>query len=99
MQGSVYDVTGDYANAILEYQEALQLYPQAATYYAISKDYSALGKHALAAQHGAEAVRLDSLNILYHQNLAAVYLNAYQPELAVKEFERKDRLEENTVEL
>jgi tetratricopeptide (TPR) repeat protein len=98
VQGSVYDVTGDYANAILEYQEALQLYPQAATEYAISKDYSALGKHALAAQHGAEAVRLDSLNTLYHQNLASIYLNAYQPELAVKEFERIVRIDSNNVE-
>lgn len=98
VQGSVYDVTGDYASAILEYQEAIQLYPQAATYYAISKDYSALGKHALAAQHGAEAVRLDSLNILYHQNLAAIYLNAYQPELAIKEFERIVQIDSNNVE-
>jgi tetratricopeptide (TPR) repeat protein len=98
VQGSVYDVTGDYASAILEYQEAIQLYPQAATYYAISKDYSALGKHALAAQHGAEAVRLDSLNILYHQNLAAIYLNAYQPDLALKEFERVVRIDSNNVE-
>lgn len=98
VQGSVYDVTGDYANAILEYQEALQFYPEAATYYAISKDYSALGKHALAAQHGAEAVRLDSLNILYHQNLATIYLNAYQPDLAVKEFERIVQIDSNNVE-
>jgi tetratricopeptide (TPR) repeat protein len=98
VQGSVYDVTGDYASAILEYQEAIQLYPQAATYYAISKDYSALGKHALAAQHGAEAVRLDSLNILYHQNLAAIYLNAYQPDLAIKEFERVVQIDSNSVE-
>lgn len=98
VQGSVYDVTGDYANAILEYQEALQLYPQAATEYAISKDYSALGKHALAAQHGKEAVRLDSLSILYHQNLATIYLNAYQPELAVKEFEWILQLDSNNVD-
>ena len=98
VQGSVFDVTGDYANAILEYQEALQLYPQAATEYAISKDYSALGKHALAAQHGAEAIRLDSLNILYHQNLATIYLSAYQPELAVKEFERIVQIDSNNVE-
>jgi tetratricopeptide (TPR) repeat protein len=98
VQGSVYDVTGDYANAILEYQEALQLYPQAATEYAISKDYSALGKHALATQHGAEAVRLDSLNILYHHNLATVYLNAYQPDLAAKEFERIIQIDSNNVD-
>jgi hypothetical protein len=32
IQGSVYDVTGDYASAILEYQEALQDEPTAAIY-------------------------------------------------------------------
>ena len=88
IQGSVYDATGEYASAILEYQEALQLEPGAAVEYALSKDYSILGKHALAAQHGREAVRVDSLKILYRQNLATIYLNAYQPELAAAQYER-----------
>lgn len=88
IQGSVYDATGEYANAILEYQEALRLEPTAAVQYMISRDYSLLGKHALAAQHAREAVRLDSLNILYRQNLATVYMNAYQPELAAAQYEQ-----------
>ncbi len=93
IQGSVYDASGDYARAILEYQEALQLEPSAAIEYIISKDYSILGKHALAAQHGREAVRLDSLKILYWQNLASIYMHAYQPELAAVQYERIIRMD------
>jgi tetratricopeptide (TPR) repeat protein len=98
IQGAVYDATGDYANAILEYQEGLQLEPSAAIQYALSKDYSLLGKHALAAQHGREAVRLDSLNVGYHQNLAGIYLNAHQPEFAAAEFEKVVRIDSNDAE-
>lgn len=98
IQGSVYDATGDYAKAILEYQEALQALPSPAIEYAISKDYSILGKHALAAQHGREAVRLDSMNVLYHQNLASIYLNAFQPEQAAGEFEKVVRIDSNNTE-
>lgn len=98
VKASVFEVTGDFANAILEYQEALQLEPTAAIHFAISKDYSLLGKHALAAQHGKEAVRLDTARILYHQNLASVYMNAYQPDLAIPEFERIVKLDSNNTE-
>ena len=98
VQASVYEVAGDFAGAVLEYQEALQQDPSAAIHFAISKDYSLLGKHALAAQHAKEAVRLDSLRILYHQNLANVYMNAYQPDLAIPEFERIVQLDSNNTE-
>ena len=98
IKAALYEVTGDFANAVLEYQEALQQEPTAAIHYAISKDYSLLGKHALAAQHAKEAVKLDSLRILYHQNLAAIYMNAYQPELAIPEYELIVRLDSNNTE-
>lgn len=98
IKAAVYEVTGDFANAVLEYQEALQQEPTAAIHYAISKDYSLLGKHALAAQHAKEAVSLDSLKILYHQNLAAIYMNAYQPELAIPEYERIVKIDSNNTE-
>ncbi len=98
IKAAVYEVTGDFANAVLEYQEALQHEPTAAIHFAISKDYSILGKHALAAQHAKEAVRIDSLRILYHQNLAAIYMNAYQPDLAIPEYERIVRIDSNNTE-
>jgi tetratricopeptide (TPR) repeat protein len=98
IQGSIFEITGDFANAILEYQEALQENPTAAIHFALSKDYSLLGKHAPAAQHARVAVRLDSLNILYRQNLASVYMNAYQPDLALPEFERIVQIDSNNTE-
>jgi tetratricopeptide (TPR) repeat protein len=98
IKASVYEITGDFANAVLEYQEALQQEPTAAIHYAISKDYSLLGKHALAAQHAKEAVRLDSLRVLYRQNLAAIYMNAYQPELAIPEYERIVKIDSTDAE-
>ncbi|MCX6132862.1 MAG: tetratricopeptide repeat protein [Ignavibacteriales bacterium] len=98
IKASVYEVTGDFANAVLEYQEALQQEATAAIHFAISKDYSLLGKHALAAKHAKEAVGLDSSRILYRQNLASIYMNAYQPELAVPEFERIVQIDSNNTE-
>ncbi|HWP83388.1 MAG TPA: tetratricopeptide repeat protein [Bacteroidota bacterium] len=93
IEGSVYDAKGDYAKAILEYQDALRYDANPAIYYAISKDYSLLGKHALAAQAAREAVRLDSTNITYRENLARIYLAAFQTDLAIREYEQIVRLD------
>jgi tetratricopeptide (TPR) repeat protein len=95
IDGAVFDVKGEYANAILEYQEAVKDDPSPAIYYAISKDYSLLGKHAPAAESGREAVRLDSTNIVYRENLAAVYLNAFQPDKAIEQYEAIVRIDSN----
>ncbi len=97
IQGSVYDSKGEYANAILEYQDALRDDPNSAIYYAISKDYSLLSKHALAAQAAKEAVRLDSTNIKYRENLATIYVNAFQQEQAIREYEAIIKLDSNYV--
>ncbi|MGH2569301.1 MAG: tetratricopeptide repeat protein [Bacteroidota bacterium] len=93
IDGAIFDSKDEYARAILEYQEALRYDRQPAIYYAISRDYSALGKHALAAEAAREAVRLDSANIPYRQNLADIYINAYQQEQAIKEYEAIVRLD------
>ncbi len=95
IDGAVFDVKGEYANAILEYQEAVKDDPSPAIYYAMSKDYSLLGKHAPAAESGREAVRLDSTNIVYRENLAAVYLNAFQPDKAIEQYEAIVRIDSN----
>ncbi len=87
IDGALFESKGDYARAALEYQEALALDPQPAIYYALSKSYAALGKHPLAAQAAREAVQRDSTNISYRENLASMYMNMYQPELAIREYE------------
>lgn len=97
IQGSVYDSKGEYANAVLEYQDALRDDPNPAIYYAIAKDYSLLAKHALAAQAAKEAVRLDSTNIKYRENLATIYMNAFQPEQAIREYETLIKMDSNYV--
>ncbi|MBI4418446.1 MAG: tetratricopeptide repeat protein [Ignavibacteriales bacterium] len=87
IDGALYDSKEEHARAILEYQEALRYDRNPAIYYALSKDYSLLGKHALAAQAARDAIKLDSMNIGYRENLAGIYLNASQPDLAIREYE------------
>ncbi|HMK39249.1 MAG TPA: hypothetical protein VK569_07915, partial [Bacteroidota bacterium] len=55
--GSVYEVKGEYAQAALEYQEALRADTNHAMYFALAKCYSALNKPALALDAAREAVR------------------------------------------
>ncbi len=93
IQGSLYDATGDYAKAILEYQDALRYDKQAATYHALAHDYMLLEKFPLAAQHAREAIALDSLSIPYREQLARIYLQAFQPELAIREYEAIVRID------
>lgn len=95
IDGALYDSKEDYARAILEYQEALQYDQNPAIYFALSKDYSILGKHSLAAQAARDAIRLDSTNLSYRENLAGIYLNASQPDLAIREYEAIIALDSN----
>jgi tetratricopeptide (TPR) repeat protein len=88
LAGSMSDQKGEYANAVLEYQDALKYKQDPAIYHAISKDYSILGKHDLAIANAKEAVRLEARNVKYHQALAEIYLNASNLEGAVSEYEQ-----------
>jgi tetratricopeptide (TPR) repeat protein len=87
LQGSVLDQKGEYAQAVLEYQDALRLMQDAAICHAIAKDYTILGKLDLAIQNGKDAVRLNPENRNYHQTLAEIYLNAADLASATKEYE------------
>lgn len=88
IDGSVFEMKGDYANAILEYQDALRFGRAPAIFYALGKNYSALGKHALAIESGREAVRLAPDNLNYRRSLAEVYVAAFQIDSAAAEYER-----------
>ncbi len=95
IEGSLFDAKEEYASAILEYQDALHYESNPAIYYALSKDYSILGKHSLAAQAALEAVRLDSTKMVYRENLAGIYLNAFQTDLAIREYEAIIKFDSN----
>jgi tetratricopeptide (TPR) repeat protein len=57
INGTVAETKGDYAAAILEYQDALNLDPSAGIYYALAKNYLYLNKLSLALQNGRKAVK------------------------------------------
>ena len=60
IDGSLKESKGLYADAILDYQEALRYDQDPAIYYALAKDYAALKRYDPAAENALEAIRQDS---------------------------------------
>jgi tetratricopeptide (TPR) repeat protein len=87
IDGSVQQMRGDFAQAVLEFQDALRYGREPAVFFALAVSYSALGKHALAIETGREAVRLAPDRIEYRRALAQVYLAAFQIDSAAQEYE------------
>ncbi len=87
INGSLYEMKGDNAQAILEYQDALSYEKNAAIYYALSRNYARLGKNALAIEAAKSAVQMDPDNLDYRGTLAAAYVAAYETDSAAQEYE------------
>jgi len=98
IDGAVYEVKGDYAKAVLEFQDALRYGKNHAIYHALSRNYSALGKHSLAIENGREAVFLAPDNLDYRRNLAEVYFGAYQVDSATVQYEEIVRRDSSSLE-
>lgn len=77
------EAKGDYAKAIIEYQDALALDPSAAIYYSIGKCYYYLNRLSLAVQNGKKAIELNNKRPEYFALLADIYSSARQPDSAV----------------
>ena len=73
INGSMADMKGDYASAVLEYQSALELDPDAGIHFALGKDYLFLNKKILSLKHAKAAVKLEPKNIEYKHLLAQVF--------------------------
>ncbi|MCX6120856.1 MAG: tetratricopeptide repeat protein [Ignavibacteriales bacterium] len=95
VEGAALDAKGSFAEAILEYQEALQSDPNASIYFAISRDYLLLNKFDRAVEAAGEAVRLEPQNISYRENLGTIYFNASRVDLAIHEYEEIVRIDSN----
>ena len=98
IQGSVYDMKGEYAKAILEYQDALRYHEDPAIYHALSKDYLLLEKYALAAKMGEKSVNAAPGNIAYRKTLADVYIAAFETDKAVTQYETIVQLDSNSAD-
>jgi tetratricopeptide (TPR) repeat protein len=86
LAGSTFDQKGEYANAIIEYQDALRYKEDPAIHHAIAKDYSLLEKPELALESARKAVELDSTNRQYRETLAQIYVNTVDVENATRQF-------------
>ena len=95
IEGTALDAKGSYAEAILEYQEALQAEPNAAIFFAISRDYFLLSKFNRAAETAGEAVRMEPQNISYRENLGTIYFQASRADLAIREYEEIIKIDSN----
>jgi len=98
VDGSVYEMKGEVAQAALEYQDALRYEKDDAFYFALSKCYSQLGKHTLAIENSREAVRLAPDKLDYRRNLASAYIAAYELDEAAGEYEEIVKRDSNTIE-
>ena len=95
IEGAALDAKGAFAEAILEYQEAVQSDPNASVYFALSKDYLILNKFDRAIETASEAVRLDPQNISYRENLGTIYFNASRIDLSIHEYEQIVKIDSN----
>jgi tetratricopeptide (TPR) repeat protein len=98
INGSIYEAKGEFAQAILEYQDALRYETNHAMYFALAKDYSALGKHALAIEAAREAVRLNPDNLDERRLLADVCLAGFEIDSAISQYEEIIRRDSSDLE-
>ncbi|MCL5267769.1 MAG: tetratricopeptide repeat protein [Bacteroidetes bacterium] len=88
IDGNLNDVVGDYANAILDYQDALRHYRAPAILDAMAHDYVRLGKSEIAIGEARQAVDLSPDNINYRRTLAQAYLSVFNIDSARVQFSK-----------
>jgi tetratricopeptide (TPR) repeat protein len=98
IDGSVEEVKGDFAKAVLEFQDALRYDQDPAIYFALSKNYLLLGKHSLAIDAAREAVRRAPEELTYRRNLADVFIMAFEYDAAAEQFEEIIRRDSSQIE-
>jgi len=87
INGATLEQQGYYANAIIEYIEALRTDTNAVIYYAIGKCYSYLYKPERAEEYLIKAIQLDSSFYPALELLATLYISTYKRDKAVKALE------------
>jgi tetratricopeptide (TPR) repeat protein len=76
IDGTAAEAKGDFAGAIIEYQDALNYEHSGGIYYSIAKNYFFLGKIGAALQNARTAAQLDSTSTEYLMLLQEVYTAA-----------------------
>jgi tetratricopeptide (TPR) repeat protein len=98
VDGSIFELRGEIAQAVLEYQEAGQYDTNFAIFGALARTYAMLGKPALSIQAGREAVRRAPDNPDVRRTLAGAYLAAMEPDSAVRQYEALVRIDSSAID-
>ncbi len=88
IDAALLDVEGKFAEAILDYQEALKLDPNGGIYYALAKDYLRLNKLLPALENSRKAVQIEESNVEYLTLLGTVYNMSRKVDSAQNVFSR-----------
>lgn len=97
IDGSLKESKGQFADAILDYQEALRLDHDGAIFFAMAKCYAQLRRFPVAAESAIEAVKHDSSKIEYRELLAQIYINSGQLEKAANEYSTILNIDPNNI--
>ncbi|MFZ1290709.1 MAG: tetratricopeptide repeat protein [Melioribacteraceae bacterium] len=88
IDASMMDLEEKYAEAILDYQEALRLDPNAGIYYALGKDYLRLNKLSQALINSKKSVEIEPKNVEYLTLLGTIYSFSRNADSAKVVFEK-----------
>ena len=86
IDGSLKESKGQFADAILDYQDALRFDHDPAIFFAMAKCYAQLRRYTPAAENAAMAIKHEPEKIEYRELLAQIYLNAGQFENAAEQY-------------
>lgn len=98
MEGNLNDVQGEFAQAILDYQEAIRDYRDPAILDAMAQDYMRLGKSDMAIETAHDAITLAPRNIDYRRTLAQAFLSGYEADSAKVEYSNIISIDSTQVE-
>lgn len=98
IDGEVNEQRGEFAQAVLDYQEALRFDKDHAIYFALSRAYGMLNKFGQALECAREAVHLAPQIPEYRRNLASLYLTTSKPDSAILQYETLVRLDSSNIE-
>ena len=98
INGSLEEAKGNYANAVIDFQDALRISPRPGIYFALAKNYFYLNKLSLALENAKKAVKMDSSKIDFYNLLADIYTSGKQPDSAAVVLNRIIKLDSADVD-
>ncbi len=97
IEGNIYEMKGNFGDAIVKYEEALQYDKSAGIYYAIAKNCYRINRLAPALTNAKNAVELDSSNTEYLYLLAAIYDVSHMDDSSVTVYKKIIEIEPNNI--